>query len=324
MQGFFSGSAGLVKGQLPACGEGGAFHHGNFADTLGQPLGDEGRVILDRFGEGQLLQPNAGENVAGLQNQQGMQPHGFQAAAVQQRQVQAGAHLLLQQGIAEPDPLARRLKAGRGDGIDQVFLLDGTVNRGAELQHPVGVLGLVGVQGGVSGPLAQQLRRPGIQGCNLGMVGSDEGCQQLRVVGIAVPLVKGQSRQLLGMAEQHGAVLLQGHMEQAGGLFRQSGKIGTVQSQVQRPGAVGGVTADAVVVLGKGQDQGRFRPQLQLHIFKGCFRVVDNGDGADDADTAALQGIVDGFQGGYLQPDGGNIGFLGHKIASQMLIIIPL
>ena len=318
------GIPGLVEGHILACGEGGTLHHGNFIHAAGQPFGDEGGIVLDGLGEGQCFQPDTGENVAGLEDQQGMETHGFQNAAVQQSQIQTGTHFLLQYRVAQPHPLACGFEAGGRNGVDDVLLLQGAVDGGGLGQHPVGILGLVGIQGRIPGPTAQQLRGLGGQRHQGRVVGGDKGGKQFRVVAVAVPLIKGQGRQLLGMGAENLSVLFQGYMEQSGSFFRQSGEHGTVHGQFRCGGPADGTGADAVKVERGGQAEGRLRANIQIHMLKGFRSIVENADRADHTDAAGLEGVVDGLQSVHFQPDGACIVFLGHRYTSHFHFILSL
>ena len=83
--------SGLVEGKILAGGQAGGLHHGDLVDAGGQPLLNEGNVVLDTFREHPVLQPEARENVALGGNEQRMQAHRLQTGGVEEGQIQAGA-----------------------------------------------------------------------------------------------------------------------------------------------------------------------------------------------------------------------------------------
>ena len=199
-QGFFRQGSCLIEAGALSGGKSGAFHHSQFIDAAGQTLGHQSRIILYGFREGQILQPYTGEDMSLLDHQQRMQPRRFQTGSVQQGQIQTGAHFLPYHRVAQPHPLAYTLKAGRGHRIDDPLILQCCVNGTSLGQHPVGILGLVGIQRGISRPLAQVGGGLGIDFGNLRMIGGDKSGNQLRVEAITVPLVKAERSQLLILA----------------------------------------------------------------------------------------------------------------------------
>ena len=92
---MFRRPACAVKGHVFPGDKRGTLYHHQLIDSVSQAFGQEGGIILNSLRECHLLQPNAGENVSLLQNQQGMQADCLQARRIEQSQIEAGPHLLL-------------------------------------------------------------------------------------------------------------------------------------------------------------------------------------------------------------------------------------
>ena len=295
---------GVVEGNVPAGSQAGGLHHGHLMDAGGQPLGQQGHIVLDALGEHPFLHPHAGKDMALGGDQQGVQTHRFQAGGVQQGQVQAGAQLLPQHRVAQPHPLTHLLEAGGRHRVGDILLLQGGENGRRLAHHPVGVLGLVGVHGGVSGPLAQKFRGPGNDPGHAGMIGGDEGRQQLRVQAQAVPLVEGQHGGLGMVLHQDFPAPADLKTEQAGCLLRHARQVGAIQQQLGPGDLQGPARGQAVDVAGEFQGEFRHGGDPQIQMLQIRAGAVGEDHGADRHHAVLLQGIVDHRQHIYLQLHG--------------------
>ena len=160
-------------------------------------------------------------------------------------------------------------------------------------QDPVGILGLVAVHGIVPGPVAQDILRAADDFGKLRVIGGHEGCQQLRVDGDALPLVKGQDRDFLVPGQKHGFPLAQGEGQRSHELFRQSGEKLAAQKHLglgDRHRLSGG---DQVNVGGEGQRKAGVGSDIQFQMLYGRICGIFDGDGANQRGTVLLHGVAD-------------------------------
>ena len=300
---LLGGETGIVEGTVIGGGGKSGLHHGDLIDAGGQPLGDKGAVILHGFGEHLLFQPEAGENMAGADDQQGMQPRRFQTGGIEEGQVQAGTQLLIQHFIAQPHPLSRGLVAGGGLHVCNALFLDGGEDSRRLAHRPVGILGLVAVQGGIPGPLAQEMGGPGQDAGNRRVVGGDEGGQQFRVQAETMPLVKGQDLRLgVGIA-QLGGLVRHLHGNNARDLLRQGSQVLGVHGHLG-PGDLHRLMGrDAVDVPGEGDHKFRAGADLDVQILQRGIGIIGDGHGLDGRRTAPLEAEIDGGQHRHRHPD---------------------
>ena len=186
------GGAGFVEGHSFSGGGAGALHHGDLADAVGHAFAHQSRIVLDRVLKSHFFQPDAGENMIVLEQKQRIQSRRLEAGRVEQRQVKTGAQARSRHRVAEAHALPRRLETGRRHGVDDVQLLNRAVQSGRLPEHAVGILRLIGVERRAARPFFQQLRSALHESGDLGMVGGDEGRQQLGIVAASLPLVEGQ------------------------------------------------------------------------------------------------------------------------------------
>ena len=121
-----------------------------------------------------------------------MQSDGFQHRRIKQREIHAGAELLLHNRVAKADALSDCFKTGGRYAVDDILLLQRSVNRSRLFQHAVGIIALIGVERRVPCPFAEQL---GGACSDLGddrMIRRNKGAQQFGIKRNAVPLVEGQ------------------------------------------------------------------------------------------------------------------------------------
>ena len=138
-----------------------------------------------------------------------MKPRRLQASRVEQGQVQAVPQPLLFQGVEQAHPLAGGLEAGRGHGVGDVQALQGGVHGRGLQAHALLVLGGVGIQGGISRPAAEHIRRGAEHALHGRMVWRNKGGQQLGQLGEAEALVKGEQAEGGRLLGQDAALLLQ-------------------------------------------------------------------------------------------------------------------
>ena len=215
--------AGMIERKILAGSDRSGFHHSDLVDTGGKALGNQREIILHTLREHSLFQPYAGKDVSYGGDQQWMQTNRFQTRCIQQGQVQTGTQLLLQYHITQTHTLTNPFKAGRRHHIGNGLLLDCGEDGGSLTQYPVGILRLITVHRGITGPLTQEFCGTGNNPCQLRMVRGHKGGKQLRIQAHAVPFVEGKNSGFRIIRYQHLLFGFQLDMQDAGNLLRHAG-----------------------------------------------------------------------------------------------------
>ena len=283
----------VIEGERFARDERGTLHHGDLVDAVREALGDQRDVVLRRFGKAQVIQPYAREDMSLFQDQQRPQADRLQHGGVKQRQIEAGAELLSEHGVDQTHALAVAFKARGRHSVNDVLLLQGAVERRRLPQHAVRVMALIGVERRVARPAAQQLRRPGKKRRERGMVGRDEGAQQLRRKRRAVPLVECKSGQLrLGGAKLR-FPLKEPRGHNTAFPLAQARKVGCVRQQhgaFYRKRAVRGQALD---VPRRRQAKHRTAGDAHIDALDALVRIIIENKRAQDRHAVLLQSIID-------------------------------
>ena len=178
------------------------------------------------------------------------------------------------------------------------------------------ILGLVGVQRGVLGPLTQLVGGPGHDFGDLGVIGGHEGGQQLGRKIHPRPFVIGQGGEFQIFGVQGLAVLEQGHLQNAGDLFGEARQIFGVQHGPDILDLVGTPGGKQVNGLGIGQAEGGGGNDGDLSVLDGSIRGVPDHKGLEQGHLVLLDGVVHHRQGGQFQtdlPGGQALGFCRRK-----------
>ena len=158
-----------------------------------------------------------------------MQTHCFQAGRIQKRQVQTGTQLLLQYHIAQAYTLTYPFKAGGRHHIGNCLLFDCGKDGSCLAQHPVRILGLIAIHGGIACPLAQVICSTGNDSGQFRMIGCYKSCQQLRIKSDTMPFIKGKHCRFCIIRKQYLILCLQLNVQNTGNLFGHTRQILSVQ-----------------------------------------------------------------------------------------------
>ena len=167
-----------------------------------------------------ICQPTAHHGVAAQQQHQRMQPAGLHARSHEQRQVEAGGQLLVDDSRCQAHSLPRALEAGGWSAIHQPYFAKGRIETGHLCTHAVGGLRLIFVERARACQFFEQGRCPQQDGRQFRDIGHDKGGEQLGRHLHAGPLVESQEAQLerllcqwsfVGLANLDGDVEMYGH-----------------------------------------------------------------------------------------------------------------
>ena len=183
---------GVRKGTPAAVQEARGFDKEDFADAFGSVLPEDGGVVVHRIRGRLLHQPGSRVGMTLMDDDQGPQADGFEAAGIQEGGIQASGQFGGQNVFGEANPLPLFRKGCGRIGIRQ-FLLEEGVKHGRHLAaHPVGIAGLVTVQGRVAGQAGQFPGGILQHGTDGGMVRQHESGEQFGRIVHALPEIVRQ------------------------------------------------------------------------------------------------------------------------------------
>ena len=168
-------------------------HH--LADAVGSGLREERPVVAHAIGGILVHEPAAHKHMSLLQHEQRMQATRLQHRCHEQRQVHAGAELLVEHTVYKSHALTRLLVAGWRCSVDESLapqrLVDGCHLRTGAVR----VLRLVFVEGSAAGELLKNRGGVHLHLRQLRGIRRDEGGEHLRPHTHARPFVEGQQAQ---------------------------------------------------------------------------------------------------------------------------------
>ena len=250
-------------------GDGDRVHHDDLRQLDPLPeareLVDHGRV------EGALDEPRRGHGVALGHDHDRVQARLLQARALEEREVEAGRQAGAEDARGEAHALARGLEARRRVRVRDALGGDRAVDRLGDAQDPLGVLGLVAVEGRLTRALLQESPRPGQDRLNGVVVRQDERGEDLRQGPEARPGV----RRMHPPGLDRGGELRAGSVDEA----RAQGALGGLADRAQhgvvvaqerrgatRPQLEGLPRSEGSDAQRRGQDEGRIGGHLQGQI----------------------------------------------------------
>lgn len=182
----------MIKVHGSACNPIRTLHQVQLVNAGCHALGQRRDVILHTLRKGLLLQPHPGKGMPLDKHQQSIQSYSLQTCCIQHRQIQTGAAFLLQHRMGQPHPLSHGFIACRGHMIRNVLRLQCRIDSCRLRFDDVGIPALVAGKGGLPQPPLQPFPCLCGQFSYSGMIGCHKGCNDLRHLQQARPLVIGK------------------------------------------------------------------------------------------------------------------------------------